>query len=218
MNDSATQDKDLITETVVYDFLQENPDFFYRYPELLNQIRLPHQQRGSISLVERQQELQRTKIQALEDDITRLMSIARQNEHIFTALNQLHTSLFQAKTAEQIDLSLQVFARQMPGVHQCRLLPLAEQQDIDPLRLLISRRLGQSPVYLGRLNKEERQIIFTDSIHSVALILIQQQQKPVALLAFGSEQDEHFQPAMDKLFIRHLAELLAMVLQPYESD
>ncbi|MDP5190157.1 DUF484 family protein, partial [Rheinheimera baltica] len=80
MTDNVIKETDLLAAHVVYDYLQDHPEFFQQYPQLLANLRLPHQQRGSVSLVERQLELQREKIQALEDDITRLMSVARQNE------------------------------------------------------------------------------------------------------------------------------------------
>jgi uncharacterized protein len=83
--------------------------------------------------------------------------------------------------------------------------------------LLLSRRLNQQGVYLGRLNKEEQQGLFPAQIHSVALILISNAEQPLALLAFGSEQDDHFQPSMDKLFISHLATILAQLLPGYDA-
>ena len=107
MNDSLTKDNDLLAAHVVYDYLQDHPEFFQQYPQLLSSLRLPHQQRGSVSLVERQLELQREKIQALEDDITRLMSVARHNEQIFLAFNQLQAQLYQAGSLQDAQHSLQ---------------------------------------------------------------------------------------------------------------
>ena len=211
MNDTLTQDKEAIAVSVVLDYLQDHPEFFQLHPQLLQQMRLPHQQRGSVSLVERQLELQRTKIAALEDDITRLMSVARQNEHIFHALNTLHLSLLHKPPLEDAEQALQ-FAKSMPQVHACRLVCLQpDSSAISQYQLLLSRRLSSDNVYLGRLNKEEQQPLFGDAIHSVALVQIGSG-PGLALLAFGSEQDDHFQPAMDRLFIRHLAKLLGEVL------
>lgn len=217
MTDSLTKDKDLLAAHVVYDYLQDHPEFFQQYPQLLASLRLPHQQRGSVSLVERQLELQREKIQALEDDITRLMSVARQNEQIFLAFNQLQAQLYQATKLQEAQNSLQQFTAAMPYVQECRLVRFSDEQSRNPFQLLLSRRLNQHGVYLGRLSKEEQQGLFAPHIHSVALILISSQQQPLALLAFGSEQDDHFQPSMDKLFISHLASILAQLLPGYDA-
>ncbi|MDP4945305.1 DUF484 family protein [Alishewanella sp. SMS8] len=216
MTDSLIQKKELLAASVVLDYLQQHPDFFQHYPDLLPQLRLPHQQRGTVSLVERQLELQREKIHLLEEDITRLMSVARQNEHIFIALNALHIAIHQATSFKQLTAALQQFADTMPLVKHCRLLGLENgQQDLAPYELLLSRRLQQQSVYLGRLNKEEQQGIFPAKVHSVALLRIDHANEPLAILAFGSEQDEHFQPGMDVLFLSHLVTLLALVLPPY---
>ncbi|MBU1310663.1 DUF484 family protein [Rheinheimera muenzenbergensis] len=217
MNDSLSKDKDLLAAQVVYDYLQDHPEFFQQYPQLLANLRLPHQQRGSVSLVERQLELQREKIQALEDDITRLMSVARHNEQIFLAFNKLQAALYQARSLNEAEYSLQQFTAAMPQVSECRLICLNDEQTAAQYQLLLTRRLNADGVYLGRLNKEEQQSIFATHIHSVALLLIQNAGQPLALLAFGSEQDDHFQPSMDKLFIGHLAVILAQLLPAYDA-
>lgn len=216
MTDTLIKSQELVATSVVADYLQQHPDFFQHYPELLPLLRLPHQQRGTVSLVERQLELQREKIHLLQEDITRLMSVARQNEHIFLALNALHITVHQAKSLTDVQQALQAFADAMPQVKYCRLLGLEQPgADLSPYQLLLSRRLQQQPVYLGRLNKEEQHDIFPAKVHSVALLRIDQQDTPLAILAFGSELDDHFQPEMDVLFLRHLVTLLALVLPAY---
>ena len=223
MTDSLIQEKELLAASVVEDYLQQNPDFFLRYPDILSQLRLPHQQRGTVSLVERQLELQREKIHLLEEDITRLMSVARQNEHIFIALNALHISIHQANTFSDITGALQQFANSMPQVKYCRLLGLEQgKTDLQPYQLLLNRRLQAQGVYLGRLNQEEQQGLFPAQVHSVALLRIDanpatNSKEPLAILAFGSELDDHFQPEMDVLFLRHLVTLLALILPSYVS-
>ena len=217
MTDSLIKEKDLLAAHVVYDYLQDHPEFFQQYPQLLASLRLPHQQRGSVSLVERQLEMQREKIVALEDDITRLMSVARQNEQLFLAFNQLQAQLYQADNLQQAEDSLQQFTAAMPQVAQCRLLRFDQQHSASEFQLLLSRRLNEQGIYLGRLNKEEQQGLFPPQIHSVALILISNEEQPLALLAFGSEQDDHFQPSMDKLFISRLVTILAQLLPGYAA-
>lgn len=223
MTDSLIQEKALLAASVVEDYLQQHPDFFQHYPAILPQLRLPHQQRGTVSLVERQLELQREKIYLLEEDITRLMSVARQNEHIFIALNALHISIHQANSFNDITIALQQFADAMPQVKYCRLLGLEQgKTDLQPYQLLLNRRLQTQGVYLGRLNQEEQQGIFPVQVHSVALLRIDPNSnasntEPLAILAFGSELDDHFQPGMDVLFLRHLVTLLALILPPYVS-
>lgn len=208
--------QDMIAAEVVSDYLQDHPEFFQQRPQLLASLRLSHQQRGSISLVERQLEMQREKIQVLEDDITRLMSIARQNEQLFLAFNQLQAQLYQAKSIDQAHASLQQFIECMPQVHAYQLIRFANNNS-NQFEMLLSRRLDEQGVYLGRLNKEEQKMLFPNHIHSVALVLIRQAKKPMALLAFGSEHDDHFQPDMDQLFLQHLGHILTQLLPSYDA-
>ncbi len=214
------EEKALLHDQFVYQYLLEHPAFFQHHPELLNRLRLPHAQRGAVSLVERQLEMQRERIRGMEEDITRLMSIARQNEHIFFALNQLHLDLLSARQRTDITIALSTFANRMPHVHACTLLDFNHEamgENFSGLQLVLQHRLQHRSYYFGRLNKDEMATLFPSSIHSVALLQISQADKPLALLAFGSELDDHFQPSMDTLFIDHIARLLAVVLPRYDQ-
>lgn len=202
---------ELLEASLVLDYLQDHPEFFLEHPELLNKLRLPHQQRGVVSLVERQQELQRDKIRALEDDITRLMGIARQNELIFYALNQLHLQLLGQPKLGFV-AALQQFVNAMPYVQRAELINLTAGPHHPALPLLLQRRLTSKGYYFGRLNKDEQQALFDQSIHSVALMKVDTGPAQAYLLAFGSESDEHLQPGMDTLFLDHLAKLAKVAL------
>lgn len=210
----------LQTEHQVYQYLLQHPAFFQHHPELLNRMRLPHAQRGAVSLVERQLEMQRERIRDLEADINRLLTIARQNEHIFFALNQLHLDLLAACQRTDITIALSAFANKMPQVHACTLLDFnhaAMGQNFSAIQSLLQHRLQHRSHYFGRLNKDEMATLFTPDIHSVALLLISQTDQPMALLAFGSQLDDHFQPSMDSLFLDHIAKLLSAVLPRYAN-
>lgn len=205
-------------DQLVYQYLLEHPAFFQHHPELLSRLRLPHAQRGAVSLVERQMELQRERVRGLEEDITRLMSIARQNEHIFFALNQLHLDLLAARQKTDIRLALSAFANKMPHVHACNLLEFNHEamgDNFTAIQMVLEHRLQGRHYYFGRLNRDEMATLFPPGIHSVALLLISHADQPLALLAFGSQLDDHFQPSMDTLFIDHIAKVLALVLPRY---
>jgi hypothetical protein len=207
-------------DQLVVQYLLQHPAFFQVHPELLSRLRLPHEQRGAVSLVERQLEMQRERIQGLEEEISRLMKVARQNEHIFFALNQLHLDLLSARQRTDITIALSAFANKMPQVHACTLLDFNHEamgQHFSALQGLLQHRLQHRSHYFGRLNKDEMATLFPADIHSVALMLISQADKPLALLAFGSELDDHFQPSMDSLFLDHITKLLAVVLPRYSQ-
>ncbi|QAV05956.1 Protein of unknown function DUF484 [Vibrio cholerae] len=51
------------------------------------------------------------------------------------------------------------------------------------------------------------------------VVLPLQRQAPLGILAFASEDGGHFQPSMDTLFLRHLALVLAHLIEtlPWQS-
>ncbi len=211
--DTAVANPELVEASLIVDYLYDHPEFFLQHPELLSRLRLTHQQKGTVSLVERQLELQREKIRALEDDITRLMGIARQNELIFYALNDLHLELLKAADQAALLSALQAFTAKMPLVQSCTLIDLQKNtEQVAQLQLILQRRLSGKTYYFGRLNRDEMSALFESHIHSVSLQLLTLSDQQQFLLAFGSDSDEHFQPGMDTLFLDHLAKLVLAVL------
>jgi len=73
----------LVDEATVLEYLARYPEFFLRHGAMLDKIRIPHAQKGTISLVERQLDGQRERIEQLEQEITELMGVASENERIF---------------------------------------------------------------------------------------------------------------------------------------
>jgi uncharacterized protein YigA (DUF484 family) len=211
--DTTVLNPELAEASLIADYLSDHPEFFLQHPELLSRLRLPHPQKGTVSLVERQLELQREKIRALEDDITRLMGVARQNEQIFYALNDLHLELLKTTDQDSLLQALLAFTGKMPQVQSCKLIDLQQQtEQVAQLQLILQRRLSGKNYYFGRLNRDEMAALFEPAIHSVSLQLLKLSEQQQFLLAFGSDSDEHFQPGMDTLFLDHLAKLVLAVL------
>ena len=77
-----------ITEDDIANFLVNTPDFFLRHAEVLAQVRMvsPHGQRA-VSLQERQADMLREKIRALE---TRLMEMIRNGNENLILTDRLH--------------------------------------------------------------------------------------------------------------------------------
>ncbi|GAL16210.1 protein of unknown function DUF484 [Vibrio astriarenae] len=69
-----------LTAEVVTEYLRDHSDFFLSRPELVERLALPHQDQGAVSLVHVQLQRQRQRIEELEEEITALMSLARQND------------------------------------------------------------------------------------------------------------------------------------------
>lgn len=102
-----------LTDDMVLQFLHQNPDFFIRNSRHVEQMRIPHPVRESVSLVEWQLSRQRTQIQHLEEDITLLMEQAAQNEALFNQLLQLQLALSAADSLQDLLDRLQRWARKL---------------------------------------------------------------------------------------------------------
>ena len=77
---------------------------------------------------------------------------------------------------------------------------------------LIEHRLSQFGHYLGRVNQQERELLFCENTQSSAIYLIGCAEKPVAILAFGSHDENHFEPAQDNLFVLDFVHALQLRL------
>src|SRR5580658_8284074 len=70
----------LTEEQAVAQYLQHNPDFFEQHPQLLARLRLQHPRNGStVSLIERQVEVLREKIQTQDQKLAEFVQVARAN-------------------------------------------------------------------------------------------------------------------------------------------
>lgn len=209
-----------IDDTLIREYLTENPDFFIRNDDLLAQLQFRHEEKGAVSLVERQQQKLRDQVKALQEEITELLVNARRNEEIFNAYSKLYVKLLRCKSVEQVLDELQVTFEQQLKMPALSLKffnntnELTEQYRFtsETHKQLLSKRFSEGPIYLGRLTEQEHNLLFEDeSVASVALLLLGDSGE-IGMLAVGSSKPGHFEPAMDKLLINQLQALLTALL------
>jgi len=202
---------DWLTPEMVKDYLLSSPEFFARYPLLSEQLRIPHQKKGSVSLVELQAEQLRDKVSELQTKLTELMSVARQNETIYRIYADLHLKLFHCRSLADIRQALtDTFSDelQLSGVA----LHLFEDSAESPYQGLLDKRLNNKLFFFGRLNLDENQLLFAQKQpRSVVLMRLKHQQE-IGLLAIGSDDEGHFNPDMDTLLITQLQQFLSLLL------
>ena len=86
-----------IDDSLMREYLQENPDFFTRNEDLLAQLQFRHSEKGAVSLSEDSSRKLRQRVQQLEE-ITELMINARRNEAIFNAYSNLYVQLLRCNS------------------------------------------------------------------------------------------------------------------------
>ncbi|QUJ67415.1 DUF484 family protein [Photobacterium sp. GJ3] len=202
-------------------FLAQHPDFFLHQPELLEQLRLPHAERGTVSLVERQMARLRDKVTTLEKQIDTMMSVAASNSALFNTFARAQQQLFQTHNIYQALSVLTTLATELELSISVRLF---DSLDND---LYLSRqafegfrraRLNAQHVYLGRLRKVESELLFNQppQLGSFVVLPLGDPERPDGILSFASRDGGHFQPDMDTLFVEQLASVLARLIRHWE--
>lgn len=201
-------------EQAVSEYLLKNPDFFLRHGKLLEQLRLPHEQRGSVSLVEYQSEKLRKRIRVLQRQLSDLMDVAKENERLFRIYANLQLKLFECKDATDIQICLETTVQDELGLDAVVLKPASGVNALPELQHAYFRekRFKRDHFYFGRLLKHESQTLFgEDEVKSVAMVEVGAHPHS-GILAIGSANEDHFHPGMDTLFIDQLRKILSLLL------
>lgn len=194
-------------ELIIREYLLDNPDFFNRYPELLLAMRLPHTERGAISLVERRQEMLRQRVTLLEEEITSLLTMAARNEKIYLFNTELSFKLLNC--ADLISLK-EVLADNLKQQFNFSHVRLINVLDVDiEMKAIWEQRLRKGH-YFGRLTQQEAKRLFGAEVGSVALVKLAED-IPV-IFAIASQDATHFHPEMDNMLLEQLRRLLAYML------
>ncbi|MFD2165730.1 DUF484 family protein [Thalassotalea euphylliae] len=208
-----------LTDELVARFLEDNPEFFNRNPELVNALRLQDNQRGTVSLVERQQQQLRQKVHTLEEEITHLMSVANHNENLFRLYSDLYLQLIDCVDLDQLLDVLKRATLELLSLSNLRLWLTPEFSTehpsitVDDCSDVVSARLSKEDYYFGRLQQKEQQLIFnTTDAGSVVLIRLTHQAHELGFIAISSNDADHFDPRMDTLLLSQFKKLVSKLL------
>ena len=208
----------LVDEATIVSYLQDNPDFFNNHPQLLSQLKLPTHQPGTLSLVERQQQLLREKVQNLEEEITSLMSIASHNQQLHQQFSSLFFQLLNCENISQLTDTLIDKFRKNLGLSKVE-VKLYQPDVPSHLRCqriqfenMLIQRLDKTQCYFGRINQQEQTLLFSENFSgSVALVALGKYGE-VGLLAVASSDPNHFEPSMDNTMLMQLCRLFANLI------
>lgn len=185
-----------LTPKQVADFLTANPTFLLDNPSVLAQLQLQHQDNHVPSLALRAQQQLRIENQQLKNQLQQLATQAKQNEHIYRVFSDCQHHLMAQTSVSELTQKIEQHLSQAFNVSQCKLLKY--QSDYDDI---LTHRLKDANHYLGRLSVQEQQLLFNDNCQSAAIYLIGEPNSPLALLAFASDDELHFEPSQDSFFI-----------------
>lgn len=212
-----------LTDELVVSYLQDNPEFFNRNNSLMTSLRLSDVQRGTVSLVERQQQQLRQKVHGLEDEITQLMSVANHNEQLFALYSDIYLRLLDCQSAEEILDCLHQTITELLSLSAFKIWLTSSDQKVSHQCLsendcagVMQNRLGDNDYYFGRLQSTEQELIFSQQCSgSVVLITLIHDEKPLGFMAISSKDAHHFDPRMDTLLLSQFKRLVAKLLQQH---
>jgi uncharacterized protein YigA (DUF484 family) len=226
MTTSTALAQTVLADDEIAAWLEANPDFFQRHPQLLAALKLPHASGGAVSLVERQIEVLRDKTHAADLRLAELVTIARANEQLAAKIHQFTRRLMRAPTRHEIFTQLERGMREDFDVSQTVLLLFSAAPGVGDLRFVrrveatdpnlagFENLLANRRPRCGQIRDSQRDFIFgpdSSSIGSVALVPLAGD-APLGLLVLGSQSRERFHPGMSTDFLGLLAELISDAL------
>ncbi len=194
-------------------FLSENPEFFRTYPEIIAQLDIPHETGATVSLVEYQSKLLRTKNNELHDRLKQLVENARRNDRLFEQTRRLTLDLLDAQSIEEVEQSLQQCMATVYGVdHACITLfvPAMTMQCITEVEMQhhLVRHFGRKHAFCGQLSDEQMELFFHEKskVGSMAACLLK---NDLGILSIGHKSEDYFKSNMDTLFLDYVSEIIS---------
>ncbi|WNC71955.1 DUF484 family protein [Thalassotalea psychrophila] len=217
---TADAEMDVLNDELVTTYLQDNPGFFGRNPQLLASLRFNDSKRGVVSLVERQQQIQRQKIHLLEEEITQLLTVANHNERLFTVYNDLYLSLIESSDLSHFLDCLTQTTTQLLNLASFKLYLTNKDFEIGHDSIIksdcssvINKRFDSKDYYFGRLQQQEKELVFGEQeVGSVVLVQLTEGDECLGFIAISSNDAEHFNPSMDTLLLNQFRTLVAKLL------
>ncbi len=223
--------QEALNDLSVAEYLQTYPDFFERNSPLLAKLRLPHLRDGgsTVSLVERQVEVLRERIQSLERKLKELVDVARANDALAERIHRLSQRLIRAHTLLDTINAVEASLREDFDARNSVLvlfLPDARSQEEAAGRFLRTGDLNDPEIKTfesllqagkprcGQIRDAQRDFLFgKDSVEIGSVALTPLGPKgAIGILAIGASDAERFHPAMSTEFLSRIGELVSYAL------
>jgi len=197
-------------------YLQDNPQFFEEYAEMLTQINLPHPHGGrTISLSERQLLALREKNRELEKKLREMISFAKDNDALQYKVHEFVISLFAARDLETLQ---ELIPHLLKDIFDVPHTVLTLWQNSPPsAEVLAFAEKQEQPVCLHHAAQDTATWFgeMADQLHSFAYLPLHAGSETIGLLVMASEDKQRFYPEMGTMFLQRIAEAVSSALHPY---
>ena len=203
-------------------YLQDHPQFFEDYHDLLAHLYVPHPHGGrAISITERQILTLREKAKLLELKLAELLRFGEDNDVISTRVHALSIALMTAGSFDAVMAALREQLSEGFSVPHTALRlwnsVLTRDGDVfEPVeeRIRVFANEARQP-YCGPVNDLGVAAWFGESapaVQSMALVPLRRESRVVGLLALGANDAARFVPDMGTLYLERIGELLGAAL------
>jgi uncharacterized protein YigA (DUF484 family) len=207
-------------------WLRRHPAFLKQFPDLAISLVVPRDEGPAASLASYQLEVLRDKNRELSRRLHELFANAQENERLAVRTHQLTLALMRQDSAgDTVRAMAASLAEDFQGdlVRIVLFQPVAGLDDVDWLQVVpggdarlapFKDCLADGEPLSGRLQPEKHALLYGDrgeEVQSSALLPM----PGVGLVAVGSRDANRFYPGMGTLFLRMMAESLAVALQRF---
>lgn len=219
--DTETEPAGSLTDAQVERYLSLHPEFFNRHLGLLEQLSIPHPCGNAVSLIAKQLELIRGRHHEVENQLTELLEIARENDASMGKMHKLTLALLDASSLPALLRNLNAVLKEQFLMDFAALRIVAENPGQDEAGIFspkdsdvfkpFSQQLSSNKPFCGTLGLAQAKTLFGDNALAVrsAAIVPMAFARLEGLLVIGSREANRFHPNMGLLFLAQIGELVA---------
>ena len=213
--------KNSTDENKIISYLEDNPDFFLDKNDLLINLEIPHQKKGSVSLVEHQMEILQQENKQLKNQLNELIKNASSNHKIIEKIQNLSYKLIQSKSSSEAISYSRKFLINEFEINDCTFV-FYEKLDFKKSKFILIKNKTDKSLKLfesfiknniprcNKLSEIQYQFLFSNSnsIRSSALIPLGLVEN-IGFLAINSLDEERFSPDMSMDYLLIIGKLIS---------
>ena len=215
---------DVLDALEIGKYLRENPNFFIDNEEVLETLRIPHHDKGTISLIEKQLEISRLKQREAQEQILGLFKNASENAAIFKKTQNFLREAIVGDSQNKFFQSLHSgththlgceYSLIILGRNESEISSSIQVKDKNALSIDVLKLFRSATPILGPLSKKQKKELFfqeTEKAKSFAVVPIRDNQKDIALFNLGHENPDFFSERKETFFLEFLADMFSVLI------
>lgn len=217
---SSECDQSELTAEAVTNYLQKNPDFFIHHNEVLLGLKIRHESGKAISLVEHQLNRLRSRNNELQQQLSQLIEVARENDRLFEKARRLILELLEANSLENLIATLEDSLRHDFKVDKVSFLLFTENSlpagrfcKLEEAQNKLGTLLTTDKITTGQFRDSVLDFLFgnNSNVSSSALVPLRTANL-IGVLALGSSDQSRYQRETGTLFLRQISDILCRIL------